>query len=211
MRAAKASVALDQAIASSAAAALRWRSCARVSAHLQSLKSLISAGARIIMPPMLECRCTRGWCTTGLPVGCAATDAQHTLQERTGVGQRPAAESGMPRSICYLLPWPPGWCCSRQPCSCGGETTVGLDAAKPSLELSRNRKSGRLDGSQLMCPPCRRPPSDLIVRAPPKPRRQPTRYLMMMLPVVQRAREAPGGPLQRKSRGNEDTSFEREY
>ena len=54
----------------------------------------------------------------------AATDAQHTLQERTGVGQRPAAESGMPPSICYQLPWPPDWCCSRQPCSCGGETTV---------------------------------------------------------------------------------------
>ena len=29
----------------------------------------------------------------------AAMDAQHTLQERTGVGQRPAAESGEHRNI----------------------------------------------------------------------------------------------------------------
>jgi hypothetical protein len=100
------------------------------------------------MPPMLECRCTRGWCTTGLPVGCAATDAQHTLQERTGVGQRPAAESGMPRSICYLLPWPPGWCCSRQPCSCGGEATVVWTRRTIVGINCENRKSGRMRGSR---------------------------------------------------------------
>ena len=80
----------------------------------------------------------------------AAMDAQHTLQERTGVGQRPAAESGMPRSICYLLPWPPGWCCSRQPCSCGGETTVVWTRRNHRRwELLQNiEKAG--DGRQLI-------------------------------------------------------------
>ena len=153
----------------------------------------------------LHARLVHDWAVSWVFV---ATDAQHTLQERTGVGQRPAAESGMPRSICYLLPWPPGWCCSRQPCSCGGETTVVWTRRNHRRwELLQNiEKAG--DGRQLMCPPCRRPPSDLIVRAPPKPRRQPTRCLMVMLSVVRRAREAPGRPLQRKSRGNEDKSFQ---
>lgn len=87
----------------------------------------------------------------------AATDAQHTLQERTGVGQRPAAESGMPRSICYLLPWPPGWCCSRQPCSCGGETTAVwtrrniVGVKRKSKKRERQQKASF--GPHRPCPP----------------------------------------------------------
>ena len=136
----------------------------------------------------------------------AAMDAQHTLQERTGVGQRPAAESGMPRSICYLLPWPLGWCCSRQPCSCGGEATVvWARRNQRRWNCCSRRKSGRMCEGLLRTDP---PPN--LVRAPPKPRRQPTRCLIVMLPVVRRAREAPGRPLQRKSRGNEDKSFKLE-
>ena len=165
--------------------------------------ALVHASQCLNVGMPLHARLVHDWAASWV---FAAAGAQHTLQERTGVGQRPAAESGMPRSICYLLPWPPGWCCSRQPCSCGGEATVVWTRRNHRWNCTRIEKAGDV----RYCSSVSKAPSDLIVRAPPKPRRQPTRCLIVMLPVVRRAREAPGRPLQRKSRGNEDKSFKLE-
>ena len=123
-----------------------------------------------------RCRSARGL-VSGLPPNQECHEASVTCYH----GRRVGAARGSLAVVAVKPPW-----------SGRGETIV---------VARENRKSGRCVEGLLRTDP---PPN--LVRAPPKPRRQPTRCLMAMLPVVRRACEAPGAAAPKKSRGNEDKS-----